>query len=236
MCESPVPLRATVAVEFDEELLLMVNWPVVEPTTDGSNVSVTDIVCPGFSLAGRLTGETAKPLPDTATEFTVTAAVPLEVNVSVCVVVEFTITLPKETLVAFRLSAGAPAFNCRESDFEVLPVVAVSVTDCVLLTEATFAVNVALVAAAGTVTETGRVRALLLLERATPTPPVGAEPDRLTVHVSASDPVTEVLLQDIVFTVGATVVPAPLRLSAWAGALLEIVNCPVTGFAVVGSN
>ena len=68
---------------------------------------------------------------------------------------------------------------------EELPDVAVRVTDWALLTEAAFAVNVALVAVAGTVTELGTVTMLLLLERLTLWPPVGAEPDKLTVHVSA---------------------------------------------------
>jgi hypothetical protein len=168
------------------------------------------------------------------TEFTVTAAVPLEVSVTLCVVGEFTTTPPNEMLVAFRLSAGVPAFSCRESVLEVLPVVAVNVTDCALLTEPTFAVNVAFVDVAGTVTEAGSVTALLLLARDTFRPPVGAVPDRVSVHASARDPVIEVLLQDIALTVGVRVVPVPLRLTVAVGAVLEIVNCPVTELAVVG--
>jgi hypothetical protein len=235
-CGFPVPFKGTVRDGFVDELLLMVNWPVAEPTTEGSNVRVTDNVCPGFRVAGRLTGETEKPLPVAVTEFTVTAAVPLEVSVTVCVVGVFTATPPNEMLVAFRLSAGVPVFSCSESVFEVPPVVAVSVTDCAVLTEATFAVNAALVAVAGTVTELGSVTALLLLARDTLTPPVGAEPDRLTVHVSASDPVIEVLPQFTALRVGVTVVPVPLRLIEAVAALLEIVNCPVAELAVVGSN
>lgn len=234
-CGFPVPLNGTVS-GFVDELLLMVNWPDAEPATDGSNVSVKDNFCPGFSVAGRLTGETEKPLPVAVMEFTVTAAVPLEVSVTVCVVGVFTATLPNKMLVAFRLSAGVPVFSCSESVFEVPPVVAVSVTDCAVLTEATFAVNAALVAVAGTVTELGSVTALLLLARDTLTPPVGAEPDRLTVHVSASDPVIEVLPQFTALRVGVTVVPVPLRLIEGVAALLEIVNCPVAELAVVGSN
>lgn len=178
--------------------------------------------------------ETEKPLPVAVTEFTVTATVPLEVSDTLCVVGEFTTTPPNEMLVAFRLSAGVPAFSCSESALEVLPVVAVSVTDCALLTEATLAVNAVLVAVAGTVTDPGNVTALLLLARDTLRPPVGAEPDRVTVHASARDPVIEVLPQDIPLTVGITVVPVPLRLTVAAGALLEIVNWPVSELAVVG--
>jgi len=235
-CGSPVPLRERVAVGFVDELLLMLSCPVAGPTADGSNVSVTVSVCPGFNVAGRLTAEAEKPAPDTVNEFTVTGAVPLEVRVTVCVVELFTITVPNATLVAFRVSAGVAAFSCSETAFEVLPVVAVRVTDCALVTEATFAVNVALVAVAGTVTELGTATALALLPRLTLRPPVGAEPDKLTVHESVSDPVMEVLLQLTALTVGATVVPVPLRPTVAVGALLEIVSWPVVELAVVGSN
>jgi hypothetical protein len=96
-----------------------------------------------------------------------------------------------------------------------------------VLTEVTFAVNTAVVAPAGTVTEAGTVTAVLLLARLTLVPPVSAEPDKLTVQVSASDPVMEELLQDTALTVGATAVPAPLILIVAAGALLAIVTVPV---------
>jgi hypothetical protein len=148
----------------------------------------------------------------------------------------FSTTPPNDTLLAFTLSVADPAFSCSETDFEVLPVVAVIEADCALLTDATFAVNVALVAVAGTVTELGTVTAELLLASATLRPPEGADPDRLTVQESASDPVMEVLPQLIELTVGVIVVPVPLTLTMAEGALLEIVNCPVTEFAAVGSN
>ncbi len=235
-CGSPVPLRGTVNVGFVDELLLMLSCPVAEPTADGLNVKVTVTVCPGFSVAGRLTAEAEKPLPVTATEFTVTAAVPLEVRVTVCVVELFTTTPPNEMLVAFTPSAGVAAFSCSETTLEVLPVVAVNVTDCALVTEAAFAVKATLVAVAGTKTELGTVTTALLAVSDTLTPPVGAEPDKLTVQESASDPVIEVLLQDTALTVGVTVVPVPLKLTDCVDALLEIVNCPLTELAVVGSN
>ena len=212
-CALPVPLRATVMVGFVDELLLMLNCPVAGPAADGSNVSVTERVFPGLNVVGRLPAEAEKPAPVTVNEFTVTGAVPLEVRVTVCVVELFTPTAPKATLVAFRVSAGMAAFSCRETVFEVLPVAAVRVADWALVTEATLAVNDALVAVAGTVTEVGTVTVLALLERLTLRPPVGAEPDKLTAHVSASEPVIDVLLQDSAFTVGATVVPVPLRLT-----------------------
>lgn len=119
---------------------------------------------------------------------------------------------------------------------EVLPVVAVNDTDSELLTEATLAVNAALDAVAGTVTEAGTVTAPLLLARLTLTPPVGAEPDRLTEHESASAPVIDVLLHCTLLTVGTTAVPVPLTVAVADGALLEIVNCPLMELALGGSN
>ena len=217
-------------------MLVIVSCPVAAPTVDGLNVNVIDKVWPGLSVAGRLIAETAKPVPVTATELTVTAAVPLEVRITFCVVGVLITTSPNEMLLAFRVSADVAAFSCREVDFAVLPVVAVSVTDCALVTEAAFAVNAAVVEVAATVTELGTVTAPLLLARPTATPPVGAEPDRVTVHESASDPVIDVLLQDTELIVGVTVVPVPLKLAEIAGALLEIVSWPVTEVAVVGLN
>ena len=235
-CGLPVPLRLTDAVEFVEELLLTVNCPVAAPAAVGSKVSVTLMAWPGFSVAGRLTGEAAKPLPVTATEFTVTGAVPVEVSVSVWVVALLTTTAPNAMLPVFRVRAGVAAFNCSESVCEVLPVDAVSVTDCALVTAAALAEKAAVFAVAGTVIELGTVTELLLLEIETLRPPVGAEPDRVTVQASASAPVIEVLLQDTALTVGVTVVPVPLRLTVAVGALLAIVNCPVEELALVGLN
>ena len=231
-----MPLRPIVTVGFVDALLVMVNCPEAAPTAVGSKVSVTDSVWPGFSVAGRLTGEAEKPLPVTAMVFTVIAAVPLAVNVTVCVVALLMTVSPNATLVAFTLSPGVPAFSCSATVRKVLPVVAVRTADCALVTASTVAVKVALVAVAGTVTEAGTVTALLLLARVTTVPPLGAEPDKLTVQESPNAPVMEVLLQEIALTVGATAVPVPLRLTATAGALLDRVNCPVTELALVGVN
>ncbi len=118
----------------------------------------------------------------------------------------------------------------------MLPVDAVRVADCALETEATFAMNVALVAVAGTDTTPGTVTAPLLLARPTLTPPLGAEPDKLTVHESDIDPVMDVLLHFTALTVGVPVVPVPLRLTADVGVLLNKVSCPVIELAEVGSN
>ena len=228
-----MPLRVIVWVEA---LLAIVNWPAYDPNLPGSNCTSNVSDCPGFNVTGSEAPVTENPVPLTLAEFTVTAAVPLDVRVTVCVVALFTTTLPNEMLVAFRASDPVAAFSCNETACEVLPVAAVTVAVCAVLTEAAFAVNVALVDVAGTVTEPGTVTALLLLARDTLRPLVGAEPDRRTVQVSANDPVIDVLLQDNALTFGSTVVPVPLRLTVAVGALLARVNCPVVELAVVGSN
>jgi hypothetical protein len=74
-------------------------------------------------------------------------------------------------------------------------VLAVSVAVCEVLTDDTVALNPALVAVAGTVTEAGTETALLLLASPTAIPPVGAEPVSVTVHASVPAPVIEALLQ-----------------------------------------
>jgi hypothetical protein len=165
--------------------------------------------------------------PATEIEEIVTAAVPEEASVTTCVPVLPTKTFPKDIDEALTVKAGVAAFNCSESVLEVLPVVAVRVAGCEVPTTAAFATNAAVVAAAGTVTEPGTVTELELLARLTFRPPVGAAPERLTVHASASDPVMEVLLQETAFTVGVTATPAPLMLIAVVDALLEIVAVPV---------
>ncbi len=107
----PVPVSGTVTVELVDDVLLTVICPVAEPTADGSKVSVTVSVCPGLSVAGRLAAEAEKPVPVTAMELTVTAAVPLEVKVTVCAVGLFTAAAPNAMLVAFKVNAGVPALS-----------------------------------------------------------------------------------------------------------------------------
>ena len=116
----------------------------------------------------------------------------------------------------------------------MLPVVAVRVADCAEETAPTLAVNVALLAVAGTVTDAGTVTELVLLASPTVTPPVGAEPESVTVHESDKDPVIEVLPHVRPLTVGASAVPVPLKLTVAAGAVLAMESCPDTELAVVG--
>lgn len=161
---------------------------------------------------------------------------PFEVTVTDLVTAAPILTFPNASEVALRLRAGVAAFNCkatlREDEFEL----AVRVAVVVVVTEATLAVKAALEAPAAMAILGGTETALLVLARVTLTPPVGAEPDRLTVQESASAPVMDVVPQDTALTAGATVVPVPLRLTEALDALLEIVNDPVVEVVLVGSN
>ena len=85
-CGLLVPLRASVTVGFVDELLTMVNWPFCEPVVVGLYMSVSSRVWPGLRVAGKVTGEREKPAPVTEADFTVTAAFPVEVRVTICVV------------------------------------------------------------------------------------------------------------------------------------------------------
>jgi len=98
---------------------------------------------------------------------------------------------------------------------------------------------VALLAPAGTTTDAGRVTALLLSDKATLIPPVGADPESVTVQASLPAPVMLAFWQESELRDGVTVVPVPLRLIVAVGLVDEVLvmlNCPVTEPAVVGLN
>jgi hypothetical protein len=79
---APVPLRVTTEVAPVDELLDMVTLPVTAPVAVGSNCTVTEPVCPGFKVAGKLAPSREKPAPLSVTELTVTASVPVDVRVT----------------------------------------------------------------------------------------------------------------------------------------------------------
>jgi hypothetical protein len=148
-------------------------------------------------VTGNVAPEAEKPDPVTAAEFTVTAAVPLEVKVTDFVTAVFNATLPNDSEVVLTDRVGVPAFafSCSPNPLETPPALAVSVTDCAVLTADAVAVNPALVALAGTVIEAGIVTALLLLDRLTGNPPLGAAELNVTVQASVPAPVNVELLQ-----------------------------------------
>jgi hypothetical protein len=105
----PVPLRATAAVPPVVELLLIASCPVTAPVAVGANwtCSVTDWFT--FSVIGKLAATIVKPVPVIAAELTVTAEVPEEVSVNVCVLAVFTVKLPKLRLEALMVNCGLAA-------------------------------------------------------------------------------------------------------------------------------
>lgn len=187
-----------------------------------------------MSVAGRLTDESVKPVPCTEADFTVTAAFPTDVSVTTWVVVWFSTTAPKEMVVASTLNCAEAGLSCSEIDLAVLPEVAVSFTVCAADTAAASAMNVAEVDVAGMVTEPGTVTFVLLLARAIVTPPVGADPDNVTLQESEADPVIVVAVQEIAFTAGAELVPVPERLTVLLPALVDSVNWPLDEPGLVG--
>jgi hypothetical protein len=106
-----VPLRFTTAAFPLIELLLIASWPLAAPGDVGSNCTCSVIDWVGFSVAGKLPPRIAKPAPEIAAEFTVTGDVPVDVNVTDCIVDVFTVTLPKLKLVALIVNFGAARDN-----------------------------------------------------------------------------------------------------------------------------
>jgi hypothetical protein len=219
---SPVPLKLITAVALVDELLVTVSCPVTDPVTVGSNcrLSVTD--WPGFNVTGKLDPDTEKLVPAIVAELTVTAADPVELNVTDCVVGVLITTLPNDTLVALMLNVGVAALSCSAKLCEPLPSVAVNVAVWAVLTKETVAVKLALLAPTGTVADAGTMTERLLLAKATLTPPLGAAPLSVTVQASVPDPVIDELVQERALNPGMLTVPVPLRLTTAEGLLDEV--------------
>lgn len=82
---APVPLSATVAVPFVKELPITVICPAAAPAATGLNLTVNTAACPGFNVIGKVAPTREKPVPVSAAEWTVSAAVPVDVRVTDCV-------------------------------------------------------------------------------------------------------------------------------------------------------
>jgi hypothetical protein len=193
----PVPLRFTTRLPC-EELLAIVRAPVAEPACCAENRTLSVAVCPGFSVSGKLVPDTAKPVPVTVADVTVTAAPPVDDRVTACVAVEPSTTPPNDTLGALTLSVAEPALepgtSCSATVAPAVPDVAVRVAVCEALTGETVAVNPALAEAAGTVTVDGTITAELLLESLRVVLLL-AIPFRVIVQESVAAPATVVLAQ-----------------------------------------
>jgi hypothetical protein len=177
-----------------------------------------------------------KPLPATVAAVTVTAEVPPEDKVSVCVVAVFTLTLPNERLDELTLSAIAAAPSCRPK-VSVTPFAdAVKVTACATLTADTVAAKVALVAPPATVTWAGTVNAGLLLATLTAKPPLAAAVFSVTVQLSVPAAVIDEFAQLRPVSTGT---PVPLNWTSVedpVAELLLIVSEPEVAPAAVGLN
>jgi hypothetical protein len=111
-----------------------------------------------------------------AIELIVTGEVPDDVSVIDCSAGELIRTLPNGMLDAFAVSSVLPGPSCTLKLFAIPFAVAVRVAVWLVLTAFTFAVNDALIAPEGTVTEAGTVTEELLLASETVNPVSGAAP------------------------------------------------------------
>ncbi len=220
-------------------VLVIVSVPVDVPVASGLKVTSMVAVCPGFSVAGKELPDSVKPTPVRDAAVTVTALVPAEVSVTVCVADEFTSTFPNAIFVAFTPSRAIAPPSCNVNVLEPPPALAVSVAVCAVLTAFTVAANAAVVDPADTVTEEGTVTAVLSLARLTVKSPVGAAADSVTVHSSEAAPVSAVLAQVSELTGGIAAAPVPLNsttVEASEDALLVTVSCPVAAPSSAGVN
>jgi hypothetical protein len=233
---TPVPLKATTVEAPVEELLASVSWPVAAPAVVGSNCTVKFADCFELIISGNVAPETVKPAPKTVAALTVTAAVPVEVSVTVCVVGEFTAMLPKLRLDGLIARVEVDAGSCRAKVLLVVPAVAVRVADCAADTAEIVAGKLAAVLPAAMVTDEGTATAVLLLARLTANPPLAAAALTVTVHASVPALVIDEFVQERAVSAGtpvpfkATMVEAPVE------ELLASISWPVAAPAVVGSN
>jgi hypothetical protein len=164
--------------------------------------------------------DTENPLPVTVAALIVTAAVPVDDSVKVCVVAVFTLTLPNPILPALTPRVTVPDPSCSAKVFAVPPALAVKVAVCEVLTAVTVAEKLAVVAPAATVTLPGTVTAELLLARLTANPPVAAAELNVTVQLSVPAPLNDPVVQlralsegPLPFNCMANVLPTPLALA-----------------------
>ena len=108
----PVPVNPMVEIVPVDELLLMANAPADEPAAVGSNCTISVAVWLGFKVSGKVAPETLYPAPEIEAEFTVSAAVPVDEIVIVCVAGVFTFTLPKAMLELLMVSVGVEVPSC----------------------------------------------------------------------------------------------------------------------------
>ena len=79
---SPVPLRATVEVVPEDELLVRVSFPLSAPAVVGLKAIARVADFPAASVRGKVAPESVKPVPVNDSELIVTEPVPDEVRVT----------------------------------------------------------------------------------------------------------------------------------------------------------
>ncbi len=247
----PVPLSATATAAFAVELLVIANEPVAAPATVGAYFTVSDAVCFGFSVNGKVTPDIVKPEPLSEGALTVTAAVPVEVKVTGNVALDPTATLPKFRLVGLTV-------NSLVLEAVPVPLRLTAVLLCLAALLLRVSAPVAALAAVGanftlSVTDCAgfNVRGKVAPETVKPVPPIvaeliisGAVPVEVTVSGSVEVDPTPTLpklklveLTDSCGVVAAT--PVLLRLTvavALVEELLLTVSAPVTALVVMGAD
>jgi hypothetical protein len=107
----PVPLKLILLVLPPDELLKIVMVPFAAPATVGSKPTWRVTVWPGFSVAGAVAPEIEKPRPERPIELMVIGAVPDDVRVIDCVVVELSAKSPKFRFEVLIVSSGVTEIN-----------------------------------------------------------------------------------------------------------------------------
>jgi hypothetical protein len=231
-----VPLRPIVVAPPVVELLLRVRVPDSDPASAGSNCTVSVAVWLGFSVSGKLAPETEYSAPVTVAELIVTAAVPVELRITVWVDGVFTPTLPNARLFVLTPSVGLEDPNCSAKLVDWLPALAISVTVVAFVTAVTVAVKLPLLAPPASARLSGTDTAVLLLARSTRNPLLGAAAFSVTVQLSCPAPAIELLLQVNPVNAGT---PVPLSATGTTVPPDEsLVNArvPVAAPATVGTN
>jgi hypothetical protein len=200
---------------------------------------------------GKVAPTMVKPAPETAAEFTVTGAVPIEIRVKICVVVVLTVTLPKLRLFALRVNCGfaAAAPVPLKATTAVFPLVELLLTE-ICPTAAPVAVGSN---CTGRLTDWVGLSVIGKLPPAIvkPVPEMAAEftvtgevpvDVRVKVCVAGVFTVTVPKLRLAVLTANcgfATAVPVPLRATTAVLPFVELLfteSCPAAAPVVVGSN
>jgi len=247
---APVPVTGTTAVAPVVELLLMVNVPVTAPAVVGAKLTDRVSDCPGARVAGSPVVGREKPVPVMEAELTVTAEVPVELNVSVSDFEDPSATLPKGRVFALSANVGSAG---------TVPVPLSVTTEELPVVELLLMVNVPVTApavAGANLTDSvsvcpgDRVAANPVVGRENPVPVMEAEltvtaevPVELNVRVSDFEDPSVTLPKGRAVVLSANVgpaaaVPVPLSVTTEELPVVELllrVNVPVTAPAVAGA-